>query len=491
MILGEVRPWLAALIGLATAGCPGTEPPHTQTGTAVHDLAVPRPDPAADLAAVLDLSAPPPQVSSVDPPLGPTIGGAEVRISGHHFQPGPGLSVAFDGVPARQVRWISTEELAVVPPDRPARPGAVAVSIVNPDGQRGAAAQAFTYFLGRPGFAAAIPWPVFPMRREVVSSDFNGDGRADLAMIAGGPALPHPVSVMVNNGSGGFPNEIGYPLRTNPMSLALADLDRDGHQDLVVGSETGWPGVLRGRGDGSFEPVREIAVPVPVVAHVAVADLDEDGRPDLLAFDPEARRVAVLLGQGGLSFRQAGLVGTGLAVTFAAVSDLSGDGHLDLALASEQQDEIAVLLGHGDGTFSAPLRRTGLGAANLAVGDLDRDGRQDLVLCDRRTQLLSALPGRGDGTFGSARTFTAGMRPHHVILRDLDADGVLDALVGSLGSGLTLHRGRGDGTFSEPLPFPAGGGFRSIALGDFDGDGLPDIAVPQGTAVQVLRNISQ
>ncbi|MCS6913550.1 MAG: FG-GAP-like repeat-containing protein [Myxococcota bacterium] len=491
MTLGQVRPWLAALVGLTAAGCPGTELPPGQTGNPVPDLAVPWSDPAADLATVLDLPSPPPRISSVDPPLGPTIGGTEVRLRGHHFQAGPGLSVAFDGVPASQVRWISAEELAVVPPERPARPGTVSVVVINPDGQRGAAAQAFTYFLGRLGFAAPMSWPVFPVRREVVSGDFNGDGRADLALIAGGPALPHPVSVMINQGSGNFPNEIGYPLRTNPMSLTLADVDRDGHPDLVVGSEAGWPGVLRGRGDGSFEPVREIAVPVRVVSYVAVADLNEDGQPDLVAFDPEARRAAVLIGQGTLSFRQAGLMDTGVAVTFAAVADLSGDGHLDLALASEQQDEIAVLLGQGDGMFSAPLRRTGLGAARLAVGDLDRDGRQDLLLCDRRTQLLYVLPGRGDGTFAGARALTAGMQPHHVILRDLDADGVLDALVGNLGSGITLHRGRGDGTFGEPLPFPAGGGFRTIALGDFDGDGFPDLAVPQGTAVQVLRNISR
>jgi len=72
------------------------------------------------------------------------------------------------------------------------------------------------------------------------------------------------------------------------FSVAIADLNGDGKQDLVVanaGLAEGVIGVLLGRGDGSFEPVVIYNSGGDIAYSVAVADVNGDGKPDLLVAD--------------------------------------------------------------------------------------------------------------------------------------------------------------------------------------------------------------
>jgi hypothetical protein len=67
--------------------------------------------------------------------------------------------------------------------------------------------------------------------------DVNGDGTVDAILTN---ALNNSVSVMFGNGKGAFINNL-YPVEINPRSVAVADLNNDGHPDLVVanhGSDT-------------------------------------------------------------------------------------------------------------------------------------------------------------------------------------------------------------------------------------------------------------
>jgi hypothetical protein len=83
--------------------------------------------------------------------------------------------------------------------------------------------------------------------------------------------------------------------------IAAGDVDGDGVLDLVAnnGNGTGTNlGLLRGRGDGTFEPVRAVPAPPPAPGIRAVRDLNADLRADLLVGNSPALELHALLSLG-------------------------------------------------------------------------------------------------------------------------------------------------------------------------------------------------
>lgn len=83
-----------------------------------------------------------PSVSSVSPSSGPVSGGTTVTILGSGFQTGE--SVAFGGVTATSVQFISSTEIKAVTPASPA--GTVSVSVSISASQTATLASAFTFY---------------------------------------------------------------------------------------------------------------------------------------------------------------------------------------------------------------------------------------------------------------------------------------------------------------------------------------------------------
>jgi FG-GAP-like repeat len=76
-------------------------------------------------------------------------------------------------------------------------------------------------------------------------------------------------------------------LRTGRRSVpSLADIDRDGRLDLIIGREAGAVAIYRNRGTGStlaFTELKDIVISLPPAAAPAIADLTGDGVPDLIS----------------------------------------------------------------------------------------------------------------------------------------------------------------------------------------------------------------
>ncbi|MGH9363288.1 MAG: FG-GAP-like repeat-containing protein, partial [Thermoanaerobaculia bacterium] len=90
-------------------------------------------------------------------------------------------------------------------------------------------------------FAPGEPHAVGDFPREVVVADLNGDGRQDLA-VAG--YRSKDVSVLLNEGGGGFSTAARFAVENGPWSVAATDLDRDGDLDLATANfGTEIPGV--------------------------------------------------------------------------------------------------------------------------------------------------------------------------------------------------------------------------------------------------------
>lgn len=134
-------------------------------------------------------------------------------------------------------------------------------------------------------------------------ADVNGDGVPDIVETADttSESDPHePIYITLAGADGTFleRKQLAYPRNlTFPVSVRAADLDGDGHVDLVV-SDFRSPHLYFYRGDGSggFSEGVPIDAGGPVNAF-AVADVNRDGRPDLVTANND-HTVSVLINRG-------------------------------------------------------------------------------------------------------------------------------------------------------------------------------------------------
>jgi hypothetical protein len=72
------------------------------------------------------------------------------------------------------------------------------------------------------------------------------------------------------------------PVGTKPLAVAVADVNRDGHLDLIVANESSnTVSVALGNGNGTFQAAKNFTTGTGPYA-VAVADVNGDGNPDLV-----------------------------------------------------------------------------------------------------------------------------------------------------------------------------------------------------------------
>ncbi|MDO8186438.1 FG-GAP-like repeat-containing protein [Conexibacter sp. JD483] len=310
--------------------------------------------------------------------------------------------------------------------------------LVVPNDTAGAGADSdqVQIFLSSPtGFAAAPSLTAGQRAGEATIADFDEDGDPDVAVSS---IVANTLTVFLGDGAGGFTPAPGGPLALDTRQLQPADVDGDGHLDLVAQRSTATRevAVLRGDGHGGFS----LAGTVPTgraYNSVAVADLDGDGDVDAVAagggFDGA---VLPLLNDGHGTL----VPGTPIVSEMAAyvtTGDFDADGRADVAVVAGIGYGTAVMLGNGDGTFAAAEeRRTGPSHAGIATADADGDGRDDLAVVNfggtaglslLRNDALSdgaVTPGSAQnlgeatvGTSGAAQTFTvssAGTAALHV-----------------------------------------------------------------------------
>lgn len=344
-----------------------------------------------------------------------------------------------------------------------------------------------------------VPSQASPIKGEpsvgwVVSGDFDEDGIPDLAILNG--SAKGTIGITLGDGQGGFSPVVNYSAGAVPETMAVADLNSDGHLDLVATDfNSGLVSVLLGNGDGTFKTATTFPSASPFF--VAVADLNDDGVPDLVVSNGLSGTVSVLLGNGDGTFATGVTYPVGKSPRGVAIGDFNHDGVLDLAVSNLTTSTISILLGNGDGTFGKQQLISTPGVSFYpTVGDLRRNGILDLIVPSAFTSNVYILLGNNDGTFQTAVPYPVAAAPQSVSLGDIDNDGVLDLVVPDTGADglVSILIGKGNGTFAKAQNFTIGNRPVNAAVADFNGDGLLDIGTSdQGsrTATVLLQQITE
>ena len=320
----------------------------------------------------------------------------------------------------------------------------------------------------------------------VVSTDYDNDGRPDLLVLRGGwwgKFGEYPFSLLHNRGGGTFEDVTvrARLLTFGPtQTAAWADFDGDGRLDFFVGHENApergehYPSNLfHNNGDGTFTDVaKQLGLAEQgYVKGVAWGDFNNDGRPDLYVSCRDGENklyrndgpASVVVPQHGVEHwrftdvtAQAGLAHQHR--TFATwFFDYDNDGWPDLFVAgysaASMQDVGHFELRHAadaemphlyrnnhDGTFTDVAHAMHLDRAMLTMGsnfgDFDNDGWLDLYLGTGEPSYEALLPNRAFRN-NAAKAFqdvttATGLghlqKGHAVVFADLENRGVQDII---------------------------------------------------------------
>lgn len=361
-------------------------------------------------------------------------------------------------------------------------------------------------------FAPTKSYRTGPSPQQVVFGDFDGNGTVDMVTANQGA---NTISLLRGRGDGTFKKAVSIRAGIDrPLAIAAADMNGDGHPDLVIvnGFRTDHIAVLLGNGSGAFK--RSLFRGGHRAQWVITADLNGDGAPDVATANAGGG-VSVLLGTGHGGLRRSVDYRTKSTMCSAlTAADLNEDGIPDLVTTNSvlgngaSNHSISVLLGKPGGTFRPAVvyRHLGYQPTMATTADLNGDGHLDVIapMGGWPAHYVTVLFGNGKGTLHAPVRLNAGPSAHDTVAVDLDGDGNVDLASSGLGTSYTIPKnqgvgirlGHGDGTFSRIVRITDAWPTRterwptSIGAADLNGDGRIDLVAPDelNNTVGVLIN---
>jgi Domain of unknown function (DUF4347)/FG-GAP-like repeat len=326
---------------------------------------------------------------------------------------------------------------------------------------------------GNGGFGAKTDFAVGKYVFSVISGDFNGDKKLDLVAAN---FDTNDISLLFGDGKGSFADAVSISMGadTGPQSVISGDFNGDNKLDLAIANtKKSTVSVLIGNGGGSFNAITPLFVGNSPKA-VNVGYFNGDSYLDLVTANYDSGTISLLFGNGVGGFADKIDSPVGLQPISVSVGDFNGDGKLDLATANRLSSTVSVLLGDGKGGLSRNDFAVGESPYSIIARDLNGDNKIDLAVANYYSDTVSVLLGNGSGDFAAKTDFIAGNNPTSVSTGDFNGDGKPDLAIAnyqgstSTTGNVSILRNNYDHTASLSI-------VDNPIRNDFDGDQKSDI----------------
>ncbi len=349
----------------------------------------------------------------------------------------------------------------------------------------------------------------------VAVEDLDNDGFLD---VVGGASAPGMVTINYGDGRGGISEPQILPVKGDVRSIAVADFNGDGLNDIVFTLQKATSGI-RVWFNQSGHNWKNSKGPIEINSYMSVktGDVNADGHFDIIAANSTSEikgGIQVWLGDGkGGWIKESGPTVTGKYMD-VAVADLNGDRQLDLVGAGwGTNGALRVWLGDGAGHWSAAYPISQGSFYGVTIADVNADENLDILVGTYRANTRIFL-GDGNGRFQSIRspadhlkrnfransgkykavekkyTQIAGDSFWTVLPVDLDGDGAVDIVASSINRrGILAWQNRGKNRWKLVKgQFPSAGTYYEMVLADLNNDGYPEIcAASSGEGIKIWQ----